>query len=117
MSGLKPEQLKIIAEGMGYETRIYDGASLQFQGQLQVSHKVLDEDPDSEYYNWYRPDTTNNDQMVKIMDMLLIKGWVVKHFHSLDYVMEYQGTGYPIPIQGKTINEAVCNAAYEVFKR
>jgi len=62
----------------------------------------------------YNP-LTNNDQMVEIMEKLI-------HLHNLSIHGGFAGTDTTIRnregrsiADGKTIHEAVCNAAYEYF--
>ena len=98
---MKPEQLKVIAEGMGYE-----GVEIVRGATVWITKTII-----------YRPHTTNNDQMVEIMEKLrltiwcepAIKEWCASKQDSLGDT-NYQD-------EGETINEAVCNAAYEYFKQ
>ena len=99
---MKPEQLKVIAEGMGYKIQNIDPSS------VYVKHAGF-----TVYGFPYNP-LTNNDQMVEVMEKLSrhgileidsnIKGECFVTYDSHDY-------------SGKTINEAVCNAAYDYFKQ
>ena len=113
---MNTEQLKVIAEGMGYKTRIYNDACVKFKGQLQIEVETIEEDLN--YYNWYRPDTTNNDQMVEIMEKLYHQRLRLNAIYTNGEISHYEmSTWGGVPVgSGKTINEAVCNAAYEYFK-
>ena len=96
---MTPEQLKVIAEGMGYHFDcINDGVVL-------VSTNVN---------LWEYNPITNNDQCMEIMEKL--HTWVTWpfHKHSCEILISKEGKSYIG--KGKTINEAVCNAAYEYFK-
>jgi len=101
---MEPEKLKIIAEGMGKDVRICDYPPA-FKGKVLLweNHKEF----------VYTP-LTNNDQMVEIMEKLKTN------------LINYSSDGwecYTNPIdpatrfKGKSVNEAVCNAAYEYFKK
>ena len=104
---MKPEQLKVIAEGMGY--------------------KFVEVVLDGVMYNWnigfdeareYNPDTTNAEQCMEIMERLLIEHGTIKFekYKSGDVGMiDNWRNDYALG-EGKIINEAVCNAAYECFK-
>jgi len=66
----------------------------------------------------YNP-LTNNDQMVEIMEKLLRKGYgVCVNGWGNKILFEYQilDCENNVVAEGKTINEAVCNAAYEHYK-
>ena len=104
---MEPEKLKVIAEGMGYEVAIkprningtVEDAVFSFHGEV-----------------WYDP-IINNDQMVEIMEKL--KVGVNYDFYRdvfLSYIYDDFGVILLSKNEGKTINEAVCNAAYEYFK-
>jgi len=104
------EQLKVIAEGMGYEaqplTNQFNGLMVIFRGRGRIPFS-------------YNP-LTNNDQMVEIMERLKLS---TSHLINPDAILatlnisfldaEYEGD---TEFEGKTIHEAVCNAAYEYFK-
>jgi hypothetical protein len=102
---MNPEKLKVIAEGMGHTDARISGGYCIYGG----------------LYNhfFYSPDTTNNDQMVEIMERLHID---IKHGEGKVFAKCW-GV-HPVNIRhsgksehkGKTIQEAVCNAAYEYFK-
>ena len=97
---MKPEQLKVIAEGMGYENiQILRG--IVRLNTWTVSRTILDE---------YKPHTTNNNQMVEIMGKLKLSVYYYADVNT------WYGRLNGDPSYGKTINEAVCNAAYEYFK-
>jgi len=100
---MEPEQLKVIAEGMGYELN-ERGYPVKYKGMEVFFLHVSDEQP-------YNP-LTNNDQMVEIMERLEIDVEYTKYGVETGLIVNtknYYG-------KGKTINEAVCNAAYEYFK-
>jgi len=100
---MKPEQLKVIAEGMGYKP--VDHPSPSRQGDVQMYEK-------GEFYpmTQYNP-LTNNGQMVEIVEKLKLDicydhdsgGWEA-YYNNNDECM-----------RGKIINEAACKAAYEYF--
>lgn len=105
------EKLKIISEGMGYETRMWPEGHPE--KELQIKKEGLN---GYVYYNWYRPHTTNNDQMVEILKKLISAGGLLDgcHAEDEDSFMIY----FDEPMRfytAKTINEAVCNAAFEYF--
>jgi len=107
---MKPEQLKVIAEGMGYKSKVTPS-------RRSIKTYPYNYCPKLERWKLYNP-LTNNDQMVEIMEKLKVKTWwnedekLRKAFiPSANNDIE---TGFGF---GKTINEAVCNAAYEYFKR
>jgi len=99
---MEAEKLKVIAEGMGYETeRVKSNAGCDWvdiiiDGYIAVKYSPL----------------TNNDQMVEIMERLLDIESVLEVERSL----ALDNTRFVNGCSGKTINEAVCNAAYEHFK-
>jgi len=97
---MKPEQLKVIAEGMGYETfSISENYVTVWNGKDIYTRK------------WYKPHTTNNDQMVEIIERHIIQ------LEQLDFgIWKALISLEPQSHLGKTINEAVCSAAYEYFK-
>jgi len=103
---MEAEQLKVIAEGMGYERVALRNISAPKEYQWIA---LLG----SEAYN----PLTDNDQMVEIMDRLI-------HVIDLFYFEPFVDGSFKIVdvetdkiiSEGKTINEAVCNAAYEYFK-
>ena len=108
---MKAEQLKVIAEGLGYEVRIIIEG--QFKGELQIKREV------SGYWNWYRPHTTNNNQMVEIMDKLLGLFLEVR-FRKVDDIywcelIHQSDESKDLDCEGATKNEAVCKAAFEYF--
>jgi hypothetical protein len=95
---MNTDKLKVIAEGMGYYVNpsIEEGITVDNEG------------------HWidYAPDTSNNDQMVEIMEKLKL---------CVEYMADGNYRSYPagrmcLMETGKTINEAVCNAAFEYFK-
>ena len=103
---MKTEQLKVIAIGMDYEAWVN-------KDTVYVKHAGFQEGFP------YKPDTTNNDQMVEIMEKLKANlFWPVldndgetTHKASICIKPCEHVYGY-----SKTINEAVCIAAYEYFK-
>ena len=102
---MKPEQLKVIAEGMGYEVqRVADGWVYVKRGGFRDGFL-------------YSPDTTNNDQMVEIMEKLIevAADKAILLTKDVEYEIEMEAED-DIYVGGKTINEAVCNAAFEYFK-
>ena len=103
---MEPEKLKVIAEGMGYEVELNNGYANATVYIRTLGNKI----------KAYRPDTTNSDQMVEIIgrfDKVEIERPMGSN-GDLAVVRLTKGeksyTG-----KGKTINEAVCNAAYEYF--
>ena len=102
---MNTEQLRVIAEGMGYKIHsVSDGIVFISHAGFRVNGFP------------YQPDTTNNDQMVEIMEKLEIdiehkaSGLVAYTYKGNNEVLLYSG-------QGKSINEAVCAAAYEYFSK
>lgn len=99
---MKPEKLKVIAEGMGLREPY-----INIRGKMHYWCK------DGREHFEYNP-LTNNDKMVEIMDKLRIE----IHCDSEDWWAKpyvHMGKQHNWAL-GKTINEAVCNAAYEYFK-
>jgi len=97
---MNPEQLKVIAEGMGYKCE-YNSAD----APMIFIHDI---------WMVYFP-ILNNDQMVEIMEKFDGDIEIHKTSPSLIEValhVQFTKTYYG---RGKTINEAVCNAAYEYF--
>ena len=108
MSKLDVEKLKVIAEGMGYEKVVI--------AKDTKPHKVFkyldDKSPTQFRRDEYNPEN-NPAQLVEIIEKLKIHSWwnneekIWKATIKLKF--NYMGLG-------KTINEAVLQAAYEVFK-
>ena len=107
-------------------TTINEGAEFRvhLQNQLGTSYCMFGEgevetiEEGLNYYNWYRTDTTNNDQMVEIMEKLYHQRLRLNATYTNGEISHYEMStwgGEPVG-SGKTINEAVCNAAYEYFK-
>jgi hypothetical protein len=100
---MEPEQLKVIAKGMGYETesRGSNGLEIISCDEHGVSH-----------IGWYNP-LTNAEQSWKGYKFLLDKGFVM--------AASEQDASYAIYLlgefisEGKTPQEAVCNTLYKYF--
>jgi len=103
---MEPDKLKLIAEGMGYE-RVVIAKDCNPPKVMKLKVRLVGFERDE-----YSP-LTNNNQMVEIIN---------KTHPSIDWIdddlwqviihkksVTYEGWG-------KTINEAVCNAAYEHYK-
>ena len=108
---MKPEELKVIAEGMGRFAETRGNANI-------VYIYGANQDPDTTPQLKYNP-LTNNDQMVEILDVLLSNDFIIsKDLDTGNY--EVWQDSYSVSLVetylGKTINEAVCKAAYEYFK-
>ena len=99
---LKPEKLKVIAEGMGYQASNFYWPS--YSGKIKyITVKGKEYNP-----------LTNAEQCMEIMEE-------VKITLLYDFVLNYWSASKVkgskrIIGEGKTINEAVCNAAFEYFK-
>ena len=97
---MKPEKLKVIAVGMGYRVSHY-------------ANEDLIADRPSGGVCIYEP-LTNAEQCMEIMERLKLN---VLHHHACG---DYNDVRVVLPsgdfVEGKTINEAACNAAYEYFK-
>ena len=104
--------LKVITEGMGYE----------IEYETYLTYEVDKPDIYAAYIGKgknqvrYTPHTTNARQCMEIMSKLI-------HLHNLSVHGGFAGTDTTIRknlsetvASGKTINEAVCLAAYEYFK-
>ena len=101
---MKPEKLKVIAEGMGYEVAIkprnirgtITDAVFNYNGEV-----------------WYNP-LTNAEQCMEIMEKLKLDvvWWPEQKEWSSERCIAGSST---IGYTGKTITEAVCKAAYEYF--
>ena len=102
---MKPEELKVIAEGMGYKIAYI------------VNDWVMCEAMGGMIFN-YTPHLTNNDQCMEIMERLSVSTSCTDSGVRLAYIgTDDAGLGFPTASgRGKTINEAVCSAAYEYFK-
>jgi len=100
---MEAEKLKVIAEGMGY----YINPSMEDGITVDINGHWFD----------YNPDTTNNDQMVEVLTKLINLGGLLDSCHIKDENNFMIWMDNPEKRwEGKTINEAVCNAAYEYFK-
>ena len=99
MSELSAEDLRVLAEGMGYVifsvgeqfVTVWDGKDIHTRKR-------------------YKPHTTNDTQCMEIMEKLHI---------NINYIYENDveaKVGRTYKSSGKTINEAVCKAALEYFK-
>lgn len=94
---MKPEQLKVIAEGMGIKVQSYED-------KLAIHHC-------NGTATIYNP-LTNDTQAMEIIEKLHMNTfwWNPKKCWA-----SFSGTHNSPECYGKTINEAVCNAAYEYF--
>jgi len=104
---MKPEQLKVIAEGMGYKASIVGATdnSKEYVGIWKNGCVVGGHNP-----------LINNDQMVDIFTYLIEKMGFSFHYIDNEYMLTLARYDKKlISVKGKTINEAVCNAAYEYF--
>lgn len=97
---MKPEELKIIAEGMGVE----------IEDSKLCGLTVVKSNSAIYLRDIYNP-LTNDTQLVEIMEKLRVG---VEH-SSGEIWLAYADRFQPYS-QGKTINEAVCKAALEYFK-
>jgi len=99
---MKPEKLKVIAKKMGYEyVRI--NLDKDVQGYPKNGfHRII-----------YNP-LANNDQMVEIIDKLVLQAF---SGINITFTNRYRVIDKNLCVlgEGKTINEAVCNAAYVYF--
>lgn len=105
MSNITPEMLKVVALGMGYEdAEILRSSVIIAKSRVSDTSTVMAE---------YNP-LTNAEQCMEIMEKLRIdlEFWadsvdaiINKHNDNADVITRY----------GKTINEAVVNAAFEYF--
>lgn len=95
------DKLRVIAEGMGYI--IIDTHAANFPDSVFIETSLGDD--------VYDP-ITNNDQMVEIMERLKID--VEHHGDKIKAWVNIKDSNRAF--WGKTINEAVCNAAYEYLK-
>ena len=107
---MNTEKLKVIAEGMGYTSWISDIYSKpECWYETGNMHEFIKK-------GRYNP-TTNNDQMVEIMEKILNSLKNIKIINFTSGVNVSFGFFGDLEGEGKTINEAVCNAAYEYFKK
>ena len=121
MHNLKPEKLKVIAEGVypdyiraSEKDRFSDSVSsiwIYTHSKITGHVVMITRNGESIEYN----PLTNAEQCMEIMEKLIRIGWVLKDIGNITQ-MHYQGTGFPTRVIGKTIAEAVCNAAYEYFR-
>jgi len=103
---MNAEKLKVIAEGIGYESVVI--------AKDCTPHKVMKHAEGTMGTLCRRDDynpLTDNDQMVEIMERLKIS----LHFDESDrwYICI---NGSSVAGFSDSINEGVCNAAYEYFK-
>ena len=109
---MKQEELKVIAEGMGYISGLNGYMEPCFYKLIYTPcfYKLGGRHREEIEYN----PLTNNDQMVECYKILLDKGFVL--------AASEQDQSYAIYLlgnficEGKTISEAVCKAAYKYFK-
>lgn len=106
------EKLKVIADGVGYETKVTPS---------RCAIKIFPYNYCPELPRWklYNPLTNDTQCMEIIKRFQPAIDWINKDLcQATLYIVkpladvirsEYEG-------RGETINEAVCNAAYEVFK-
>jgi hypothetical protein len=116
MTDMKPEELKIIAEGMGYKAAKqpeYNDSNWRTGFVLLIYDK-------NKTFIEYNP-LTNDTQCMEIMEKLKSEisynwrdGWVVRL--QITIKTQFGNELSSKRIFGKTINEAVCKAAYEYFK-
>ena len=98
---MKPEELKIIAEGMGINVRV-DGDYCSLEPKHGDTH-----------YTAYNP-LADDTQCMEIMEKLkitLLHDFVLECWSASKVKNNNRVIG-----EGKTINEAVCKAALEYFK-
>ncbi len=107
MNNISPDDLKMLAKSAGkMNVHVKNNA---------VLHELPTCSPSPRCFREYNP-LTNNDQNRELEIMLLDNGWSV-HGGIKDYRVE-KGISYKCVIhRGKTINEAVVNAAIEYIKR
>jgi hypothetical protein len=102
---MEAEQIKVIAIGMGYEF-----------AYIKVNNVFILDKFGTPIL--YKPDTTNNDQMVDIIvkcKMLVdCTNFSDKVGYEEDCNVLKEGSSSEW-VSGETINEAVCAAAYEYF--
>ena len=107
---MEAEKLKVIAEGMGYSAVVIEAFDIHSKPnhvKIQPANGVL-----RGFTLDYNP-LTNNDQMVEIMEKLKVS--LLQN--DDDFITAYlEIDEIYFSARGKTINEAVCNAAYEYFK-
>jgi hypothetical protein len=98
MKGMKAEQLNVIAIGMGYKDVFFPRVYINYTKYNQLTN--------------YNP-LISNDQMVEIINKFILKGWMIC---AKDKEIIITDLAYNEIAIGKTINEAVCKAAYQYFK-
>ena len=105
---MEVEKLKAIAEGMGYRLRlnpdkeivVLTGGGLWIEGNSHTYYPL-----------------TNDTQCMEIMLHLFEKAGFSFHYIDGEYMFNLARYDKKlISEKSKTINEAVCNAAYEYFK-
>ena len=107
MNEITPEKLKVIAEGMGYNAVI---KPRNIRGSVSDAVWLVDRE------EWYEPHLTNAEQCMEIMEKLEVNVlFISKCLWQAVVGLDFGMTG-GVDGRGKTINEAVCNAAYEYFK-
>ena len=101
------EQLKVIAEGIGYEAKATT---------FRCSIKTFPYAYAPNLPKWVLYDPRKNDsRLVELLIKLIDSGWCIpKRKNSLTYTLgAYSKTIYEV--EGKTFSEAVCNAGFFHF--
>lgn len=96
------EHLKVIAKGMGYKAKVTPS-------RCSIAVYPYSHCPKLVRWKLYNPDT-NNDQMVEIIKKCMLE---TTQDGGLHYARQVNATVWML---GRTINEAVCIAAYGCFK-
>ena len=107
---MKPEELKVIAYAIGK-------MNVHIRHE-EVLHELPTCEPHPRCIVTYNP-LTNNDQMVEIMERLKVAvQWSRTDSCWISEILFLPENSDAIIYdnEGKTINEAVCNTAYEYFK-
>ena len=105
---ISPEQLKKVAEYMGYEARIIDkGCPSE---NVYIKTKTKGEFHYLEYGIEYNP-LQNSDQCLELMEKLLDSGHSICKLGNFYHVEFWQFDDCSMSMSAKTINEAVTLAA------
>jgi len=105
---MEAEQLVVIAEGLGYDVAKSGDKKYNANGDVIVikDNKVAHFNP-----------LKDNNQMVEILTKLINLGGLLDSCHIKDENNFMIYFDMPTRVyEGKTINEAVCNAAYDILR-
>lgn len=103
--GMKPEQLKQIAEWVGYEAAIKP---------RNVHGSVMDDVWLVYQEMWYKP-KTSADESMELLKKLLDEGWVLDYSKKFNLYTFTQKRTYRVKVN-ESLEQAILNAAWECVK-